>query len=429
MTTNHLPEYSLLIATVGGTYQPVVQSLLHWRPARVLFLPSTQSRSTVDEAVRDHGARSGQPLNPGCYEVITIDDPQDFEGCLETFRKLDEHVRNWTERGVEFTVVVDFTAGTKCMSAALALQARRWPCRFSYVGGAVRTKDGLGTVETGSESVLHSANPWDALGFQAAEEFVILFDQLAFEQAARIADLSLRRVVAPSRKRELSALKLLAQAYDAWDRFDHSSAKTKLGDVERQRNDLASLLGEDAASRLLQHTRQNREYLQQLIDGSRPSRHLILDLLANADRCFQRGRLDDAVARLYRAIEAIAQLQLVMAHGIAGTDRVPMERIPEPLRTKFQDNEEDGHVKLGLQDAYALLDALGDDIGARFKQAGLHEPSRSPLVVRNQSILAHGFQPVSQRVYEPLRDAVATLLAITPDELPSFPTIASSAGS
>jgi hypothetical protein len=53
----------------------------------------------------------------------------------------------------------------------------------------------------------------------------------------------------------------------------------------------------------------------------------------------------------------------------------------------------------------------------------LHDRKRSPLVARNQSILAHGDESITDHVYEKLWDAVPELAAVTEAELPSFPRI------
>src|SRR5690606_13536121 len=142
----------------------------------------------------------------------------------------------WVERGSGFRVVVDFTGGTKCMSAAIALQASRWPCLFSYVGGSERTKDGVGIVVSGSEKVVHQANPWDALGHQAVEEFIILFDQRAFVAAANVAAAAKTQVSRADRKRELNVLEQLAKAFDAWDRFEHHVSRATFENVEKAAN-------------------------------------------------------------------------------------------------------------------------------------------------------------------------------------------------
>lgn len=55
---------------------------------------------------------------------------------------------------------------------------------------------------------------------------------------------------------------------------------------------------------------------------------------------------------------------------------------------------------VGLQDAYALLQALRDDLGQRFQEMQLDNRERSPLASRNHSILAHGFEPVKETTFQ-----------------------------
>ena len=414
-------RHTLLVCTVGGTPDPLVKSFLHWRPARILFVPSAQTRSHVDAVLRGYSEHSGQPLSPGCYRICLVEDAEELQGCLRVIKELDHEVADWIGRGGDYQVVADFTAGTKCMSAALALEARRWPCRFSYVGGARRTKDGVGVVEAGSERVIHSANPWDALGFQAVEEFVVLFDQQAFAAGAALAEMAMRNVSEPSRKRELHALKLQAEAYDAWDRFDHKSAMNKLQELARYDNDLRAVFGQATADRVRTWTHAYIDYLRKLVEGNSPSIQHVVDLLANARRRKTEGRVDDAVARLYRAIESLAQVALAERYEINNTKQVLLERVPEPLHGQWISRAEEGMVFLGLQDAFALLDCLGDELGAMFKQLQLHDRQRSPLTARNQSILAHGFERVSEKVFAQFWTAALQLAAIQEADLPTFP--------
>jgi CRISPR-associated protein (TIGR02710 family) len=422
--TAELPRHTLLICTVGGAHEPLVTSLLHWKPARVVFLPSSRTTTNVDTILRAFAEHAGHPLNPGCYEIKPIRDAEDLAGCLRLIRSLDDDVNAWLARGSDYQLVADFTAGTKCMSAALALQARRWPCRYSYIGGARRTKEGTGVVESGSERILHSANPWDALGYQAVEDYALLFSQMAYDSAARLAETAKRRMTG-TRKREFQALHLLAEAYEAWDRFDHTSALTKLHDLAKYHNDLPPALGAHRAAILREDVQRHLQTLYDLLQAPAPSLAQIRDLLANARRCHTRGRLDDAVARLYRAIEAVAQLRLAAEHEIPSSKSVPLDRIPPPLRHQWTSRAHENTVSLGLQDAYELLRALGDDLGARFHTAGLDDNRRSPLSARNQSILAHGFQPVSDDTFQALWSAALSLSDTREDQLPVFPTLAS----
>jgi len=417
-------KHTLLICTVGGSPEPIVKSLMEWQPARVIFVPSEQTKSHVDSVLRHFHETTGTALSPGCFRICPVPDAEDLGGCLQVVASLENEVRDWLQRGEYYRLVADLTAATKCMSAALALQASRWPCQFSYVGGARRTKEGVGIVETGSERIVYSANPWDALGFQAAEDFATLFDQQAFAAAAALAERAMKNAGEQSRKRELNALRLLADAYDAWDRFDHKAAISKLQDLAKYENDLLAVLGENRADQIRSTARHHSDYLQSLVDGGSPSQKYVVDLLANAQRRQSEGRTDDAVARLYRAIESLAQVALAERHEITTTKHVPLDRIPESLREQWAPRADKGNVFLGLQDAYALLDALEDELGQRFLQLQLHDRERSPLTARNQSILAHGFERVSDKVFGQLWQASLQLVGIAQGDLPAFLKVA-----
>jgi len=415
----------LLICTVGGSPEPIVATIKHWRPARIRFVHSPQTKAEIETTIVPKATAEGLHLDPGRYDLFELPDAEDFPACLVRLRALTPDVEQWTNRGRDFQVVVDFTGGTKCMSAALALHARRWPCLVSYVAGTARNKGGVGVVVSGTEKVVHSVNPWDALGYQAIEDFIVLFDQGAFAAAARLADEAKRRVSREDRKRELNVLEHLARALDTWERFDHRTAREHLKVVEKGANDLRAALGAQRGSHVLDRIAHLASHLDQLLASPRPGRCHVVDLLANARRRQEEGRFDDAAARLYRAIEAVAQVRLAEAHGLDSTERVPLERMPEDLRNRLADRAEDGHVRLGLQDAYALLAALGDPLAQQFRQAGLHR-RESPLSVRNRSVLAHGFERVSEKASDALWRMALDLAQVREEELPRFPGLAES---
>jgi CRISPR-associated protein (TIGR02710 family) len=397
-------------------------ALKQWRPVRVRFVHTPATKNRVAEIV-SRLPGEGVDFDEGRYDPLELSDEQDLTKCLEELRQLSEQVREWTARGEHCRVVVDITGGTKCMTAALAIHASRWPCEFSYVGGKERTKDGVGIVVSGTEIVLERRNPWDALGHQAVEDFVVLFDQYAYVAAAKVAADTMRRVTRPDRRRELASLKQLAEALDAWDRFDHKTSKNRLDEVIKLANDLRAALGPTRGERVLEGAQRLLTHLEHLEQAQPPSREHVLDLLANAKRRKGEGRFDDAVARLYRAIEAIAQVALKERHGIESTEKVPLEKIPEPLRATWAARADEGILKLGLQDDYALLAALGDPLGKTFQDAGL-SGRESPLVARNHSILAHGFERVSGAVCDKLWKEALSLANVDEASLPSFPQLA-----
>jgi CRISPR-associated protein (TIGR02710 family) len=418
---------TLLICTVGGKAAPIVASLKQWRPVRVRFVHTQGTKGIVDESLsRAHD--EGIDLDAGRYDLLELPNEQDLTSCVEHLRGLRSEARTWSARGDNFQVVVDMTGGTKCMTAALAILASRWPCLFSYVGGKERSNDGVGIVVSGSEIVFPAQNPWDALGHQAVDDFVVLFDQHAYLAAANVAAATMRRVSRPDRKRELASLENLARAIDAWDRFDHKGSRDLLGSVRRSKNDLSAALGPRVGDVALEGVDRLGAHLEQLKKAQAPSRHHVLDLLANAKRRKDEGRFDDAVARLYRAIEAIAQVALKERHALESTKKVPLEKVPERLMSSWNIRANDGAVDLGLQDAYVLLAALGDPIGKSFQDAGLGE-KKSALVARNLSILAHGFERVTETVCEQLWTAALKLASVDETQLPSFPRLSASGSS
>jgi CRISPR-associated protein (TIGR02710 family) len=415
-------ESRFLICTVGGSPEPVVAALKHWRPERVRFVHTPQTKGDVDAKIVPKARAEGVELDAGRYDLFELPDGEDLASCLDRLRQLTPEVTQWASRGQQFEVVVDFTGGTKCMSAAIGVQASRWPCIFSYVGGLERTKEGVGVVVSGAEKVVFQANPWDAFGHQAVEDFVVLFDQHAYFAAANVAAMAKTRVSLPDRKRELAVLEQLANAFDAWDRFDHKSSSATFDNVAKSANDLRAVLGLAKGNQVLDSVTRLANHLSELCRATPPSRHHVLDLLANAKRRKDERRFDDAVARLYRAIEAVAQVALKESHGIASTEKVPLDRVPEPLRTEWASRAKDGILALGLQDAYALLTSLNDALGEKFRSAALNG-TKSPLVARNRSILAHGFDRVSPNVVDKLWTTALSLADVEEATVPSFPTL------
>jgi CRISPR-associated protein (TIGR02710 family) len=408
--------HHMLVCTVGGTKEAIIAAILHWKPAKTLFLPSEQTRSDVDAIA------SASNLTPGSWEALILSDAQDFSNCVSQMKRLDERITQWSRRGPGYDVVVDFTGGTKCMSAALSLVSRRWPCAFSYVGGSERTKGGTGIVVSGKEQVVFTQNPWNALGYQAIEDACLLFDEQDFTAAGTALDETRKRVDDRSTNRTLSTLHRLCEAYGLWDRFQHHDAINAIEDVLKNANDLRVALGADHSEPVLRSINHNHRALRQIV-GRPQSRAMVADLLANAGRRKREGRYDDGVARLYRAIESLGQIALAERHGISDTGKVSLENIPESLRERWSPRAEDGKLRLGLQNVYELLACLGDEIAETFRKLELHDRIRSPLSARNESILAHGFTPATAKDFNRLWSAALQLGDFSEDELPVFPSL------
>jgi CRISPR-associated protein (TIGR02710 family) len=346
-----------------------------------------------------------------------VADEQDFLSCVKDARRLHLDVDAWLNRSNEHRVIVDFTGGTKVMSAALALVAHRWNCLFSYIGGTRRTKDGVGIVIDGAEEPFCSHNPFDALAYQPLIDSIGLFNAGFPASAARLLEPICRRHdLHQPVKRSLLAVCHVFNAYSKWDAFQHAGAATCLDNALKALNDLdAALPGHNLGPRL----QSDHDLCKKLAESAaRPAMPLVHDLFSNAVRRAANEQLDDAVARLYRATEAYAQVRLA-EHGI-DTSCVREDQIPAPLRGQIPSDPGAGGRKLGLQHAYLLLRSLDEDAARPFFDSGL-DTEHSPLAARNQSILAHGFQPISTKAFDSLRDAVGKLVRC--DSPTSFPRL------
>ena len=128
----------------------------------------------------------------------------------------------------------------------------------------------------------------------------------------------------------------------------------------------------------------------------------LFDLWRNAERRATQGRYDDAAARVYRLLEWSAQWLLRSRCGI-DTGDVPPDRVPPGMALAPGDK---GRIQVGLMAAWELLAHHQPDspAGAFFRA------ERNALLdwlrMRNQSILAHGFQAVADSDWRKTMDWV-----------------------
>ena len=417
--------YILLIATVGGKPEPVAASILRWRPDRVLFVPSSDTKKQIIDIRKRLEGHDEYRLCEGQYETILVSNHEDFSRCVQDMRSgLESRVAEWRERGNGYECVVDFTGGTKCMSAALALVARPWSgSRFSYVGGKMRDLDNVGIVISGSEQVVNSANPWDALGYQVVEEAVAAFDLNAFAAGASILQSAMTRSLDDNtRKHEFNALAMFMEAYNLWSRSEYGEAFNEFENCEKRLNDLVESLHPIPKQRIRGFIDQAKSRLKYLKDGSdHPTRELLEDLISDAARRRREGRHVDAVARLYRAVEAIAQLRLWDEFNIL-TSKVAVDDLPDSMRERLAKQSKNGAVKLGLQGAYEFLIQKRDLTGKLFESLGWNG-EKSPLSIRNNSIAGHGYAPVSSETSDELWKGTLELAEISEDQVFRFPRL------
>lgn len=305
------------------------------------------------------------------------------------------------------------------MSVAVTLATIELSSKYTYVGGVERNKNGVGIVIDGKERMLYLDNPWNEIAFMDKKRACILFNKARYASASEVFAV-IEEKVSENHKPFFKALKNMSDGYDLWDRFKHEDARTRLytcRDVLK-----TSSIHNKKLERIVDTLIQNTLFLDKLKDNKEL---LYYDLIANARRRAEfENKYDDAVARLYRAVEAMAQFKLKSTHGIDSSN-VNENVIPADVReefiSKYRDNK-DNKIKLGLYVSYDLLNKFNNPLGKSFFEF-YEKEIRGLLDIRNNSILAHGYRPVSQDTYEKLLEVILKLSGIKREDLPEFPVL------
>lgn len=405
-----------LIISLGGSPEPLVKSISHYRPSYVCFYAS----QGTFEKIADVRSGLGDLAASIQFEIVVVEDENDLVHCYE---KAMEAVEHPLRKGIgKKEVIVDYTGGTKNMSVALALATIDHGYSYSYVGGVRRTKGGVGIVESGQEKVFNNVNPWDLLAKKERTRFSTLFNVCRFNDAIDILQELNSKVTAL--QATYGYLRFLVEGYFFWDLFRHAEAKDRFG---RARLEILAESSDRGIRKFAEESRRAFSFLCDLLDcsgnGRKPCRPMILDLIANADRRHSEGKFDDAILRLYRVLEMVAQERLFAAHGIS-TSQVPIEKVPQDRRDYYRDrytNTRTGIIQIPQNAAFELLRDLGDPLGEGFFRR--EDQFRKIQSARNASYLAHGFSSSQEATLLEFREFLCTLIDVGENEIPRFPEI------
>lgn len=410
-----------LILSVGGSLSPLIFSINHHKPENIIFFASQDTEKQIEEILRQIFQEGFQLKN---HEKIITPSAEDLNQCLNSLlTKLPEILSRWNISSEE--LIVDYTGGTKSMSSALVLATVEKTSSFSYIGGEERNKNGLGVVIDGKERVLRVKNPWDELAIEERKKISILFNtgrySLAFETAEKA-----RMKVSEKDKPFFEILSTLIDSYRLWDSFQYREAINKMGKaVHDLKMCCARLNSSHPLSILLEHVIKNHEFLSS-IDSEQ---NRILDLLANAKRRAENeGRYDDAIVRIYRAIEKRAQLELKKYRIDASN--IKIELLPLSIREEIKGkyyNERKGKIQTPLYGSCQILKAIEEEKGEKGFGHKFFEKERdlnnNITESRNLSIIVHGENSLDKEKFERAWKTALEFLETEEDKLPKFPEL------
>ncbi len=400
---NQQNKIKVVLLSVGGSPEPLKFTLNKYKPEHIWYFCSGKSREEarkIDESLDWHHSP----------RYIEIDEYEELDKCYLLLRqKIPQYLESANISTEE--VVVDYTGGTKPMSAALVLAAIEKFNNFSYIGGKEREKDGLGIVIDGRERQVYLNNPWTGLGIREIEKAKFLWDNYLFEAAFEI----LKTVwdVVPQRM-EFKTVAKVSDAMAARHRLDFKSAMIKLYDALKVIKEYYPV---NKNADFIEFVNKSLEICK-ICDEARADENdvLLRELLDNCIRTAKQKRFEDASARLYRAAELQMQIWLrkksgnVIIHG-----KCEGNALPEKLKSlEFCQPDKSGEVKLSLEQCVKALNALGDErvskIAEDIEKGKSGSKWRKATENRNASILAHGVKAINEEDFETMKEILKDFL-------------------
>lgn len=391
----------LMIISLGGSPEPLKKSIAEHRPERLIFFVSHESNAKLGEVLQIEGYK------PDKIETEITENPNSLYECYKAARQCVDRAAHSGILNNE--IIVDYTGGTKVMSAALLLATAGCTYSFNYVGGDTRTKDGLGIVQNGHEIMCADMNPWSVFAEEERRQIVTLFNNRRYTAVIQILDLCDRALPA-----QISSffqfVRPLANGFMFWEQFRHKEALDCLKKGAALIEDYLRHYPDEKYKHLKEELANHIDFLSDVLKKTNGMQIfnfiLVKELINNARRRMDDKRFDDAAARIYRALELYGQICFERHIGCSN-DRVKPVKIPQELRDEFLQKYGDpktGLMKLPLQATYTVLRALGHEAGQRFFE--YEEAIKKIQVTRNLSILAHGIQPVTERAAQSILDTV-----------------------
>lgn len=211
----------------------------------------------------------------------------------------------------------------------------------------------------------------------------------------------------------------LMQGYQAWEHFDYLVALRRLGSGVKQLELCVKFHVDPSIAAFFHKVSGNFITLTELRDAtvSFTALHplLVQDLVSNAARRASQHRYDEAVARLYRALDMVGQIAFKKQTG-CDPSRVEAARLPASLRGEYASRyvQGDGETTLNLPllATFALLQEMGHPAGRAFFSHA--EELGEVLAAWEASILGRGASPIDREVYEQFSELMEELFLEEP---------------
>lgn len=203
-------EVRYLVMSVGTSYEPLVLNIKLLNPEKIMFLYTEKSAKILDKIVEFCELSTTEYEKSLVNEVNPIDIYREIKKCYLDWKKPEK-------------MYIDFTGGTKAMSAAAALAGALIDVQLIYAG----TNDYLSDFRKpnpGSEQLFYIENPLAIFGDLEIEKAFVLFDRYNFAGAQEKLEILKEEIPDPNLRTQLNFVYLLSKAYEAWDALDFENS-------------------------------------------------------------------------------------------------------------------------------------------------------------------------------------------------------------
>jgi CRISPR-associated protein (TIGR02710 family) len=385
-----------LIISVGTTAEPLIKAvqdalsegelslfLIYGRP----FPGQAPDPFDVTTQIKDFARGKGVDVR-----TFEINDPESLDTCLSIFRE----VLGMAIQMSPYKTIVNFTGGTKAMSAALvhaALTAVPRNLVLEYVGGSFRNE--VGRVTAMEKKCYTTAVE------ECSKQVLALIKDFNYTQALLLCESLPHTAMTNFLTRSVRGLQL-------WDNFHYDQAFEEFKHLTE-----ASFLLEDpdygrlaeTVFRLRQNANAVKRCIADLVKLENKQKkaddvakelgddllYSVADSLENASRRFGEKRFADATLRSYRAVEVAVQASLIKL-GISPWQ--PQWSILSPQMLQHYIEEINGRElpnELSLFNGFTLLGVVTEP----FAEDTTRE-LKALASTRNHSHLEHGYTDIEE---------------------------------
>lgn len=352
---------------------------------------------------------------------------------MDIYREIKQAYLTW---GRPEKLYIDFTGGTKAMSAVAAMAAAMVDVQMVYIGTDQYLPD-FRKPYPGSECLYYIENPLTVFGDLEVERAMVLFDKANFSGTREKLEILKETIPDPQLRQQLSFIHLAAVLYEYWDALDFpnawEAAKKLNRDLKRDCRLHKTYVMMDYRSQLkiqeeiLEHLNEVSQMIKEkrsfaVLQNRECMVPLMFTMYSNACLREQQEKYDMATLLLYRLLEMVEQRRLAlyglyvskMDYGnikFRAADQLVYNGW-EPLKKRDWLKEEVYRIKsnmfrndvgkylpdqVSLLEGFMILTALQDPIitvrnGSRLEKL---KRIRAMVFLRNNSIFAHGLGPVS----------------------------------